>query len=104
MASMQSRVVQQWCAVLLIACGIVVAYCGLQMDLGSGMIGTVRWIGAGIGLPGVVWWTVVWLNRWHLNDRPPAGHCRQCGYDLTANVSGVCPECGTPISRRPGRR
>jgi hypothetical protein len=22
--------------------------------------------------------------------------CFRCGYDLTANVSGVCPECGTP--------
>jgi hypothetical protein len=21
--------------------------------------------------------------------------CPECGYDLTANVSGVCPECGT---------
>jgi len=23
--------------------------------------------------------------------------CTECGYDLTANVSGVCPECGTLI-------
>jgi len=22
------------------------------------------------------------------------GHCPQCAYDLTGNVSGVCPECG----------
>ncbi len=22
------------------------------------------------------------------------GHCRKCGYDLTGNVSGICPECG----------
>jgi hypothetical protein len=22
--------------------------------------------------------------------------CRSCGYDLTGNVSGVCPECGSP--------
>lgn len=22
--------------------------------------------------------------------------CRKCGYDLTGNESGVCPECGTP--------
>jgi hypothetical protein len=22
--------------------------------------------------------------------------CRTCGYNLTANTSGVCPECGTP--------
>jgi len=25
------------------------------------------------------------------------GRCRSCGYDLTGNVSGVCPECGTPL-------
>ncbi len=23
--------------------------------------------------------------------------CKNCGYNLTGNVSGVCPECGTPI-------
>lgn len=23
--------------------------------------------------------------------------CRRCGYNLTGNVSGVCPECGTRI-------
>ena len=23
--------------------------------------------------------------------------CGNCGYNLTGNVSGVCPECGTPI-------
>jgi rubrerythrin len=31
-------------------------------------------------------------------DRPPAVQlCSYCGYDLTGNVSGVCPECGKPI-------
>jgi hypothetical protein len=24
-----------------------------------------------------------------------AGHCLECGYNLTGNVSGVCPECGS---------
>lgn len=38
----------------------------------------------------LLWW----------RDRPfPSGHCRQCGYDLTGNVSGRCPECGTPLKR-----
>ena len=23
--------------------------------------------------------------------------CARCGYDLTANVSGLCPECGRPV-------
>ena len=27
------------------------------------------------------------------------GRCSQCLYDLTGNVSGVCPECGTTTER-----
>ena len=26
----------------------------------------------------------------------PPGHCQKCGYNLTGNVSGICPECGEP--------
>lgn len=29
------------------------------------------------------------------------GHCRTCGYDLTGNQSGRCPECGTPLGSAP---
>lgn len=36
----------------------------------------------------------LWL--WRLDRRPKAG-CVHCGYNLTGNVSGVCPECGTAI-------
>ncbi|MHC4695857.1 MAG: hypothetical protein ACYTFA_03830 [Planctomycetota bacterium] len=32
--------------------------------------------------------------------RAPVGdRCAQCSYDLTGNVSGVCPECGTPVAQ-----
>lgn len=34
------------------------------------------------------------LNRERQN--PPFA-CRKCAYDLTGNVSGVCPECGMPV-------
>ncbi|MFO0973029.1 MAG: hypothetical protein U1A27_06275 [Phycisphaerae bacterium] len=27
------------------------------------------------------------------------GGCRECGYDLTGNASGRCPECGVPARR-----
>jgi len=30
-------------------------------------------------------------------DRGGRGRCAQCGYDLTGNMSGTCPECGTAI-------
>jgi hypothetical protein len=34
----------------------------------------------------------VWL--WRRDRRPKPGHCQRCGYDLTGNTSGTCPECG----------
>ena len=27
-----------------------------------------------------------------------AGRCVQCGYNLTGNTSGICPECGTKVA------
>lgn len=39
------------------------------------------------------------LLRWTKRNfwwEPGAGRCRSCGYDLTGNTSGTCPECGTP--------
>lgn len=35
-------------------------------------------------------------QRWR---RLRKGLCVACGYDLTGNVSGVCPECGTACAR-----
>lgn len=32
-------------------------------------------------------------------DRRRLGECAGCRYDLTGNVSGVCPECGTAVDR-----
>ncbi len=29
-------------------------------------------------------------------EKPVEG-CRNCGYNLTGNVSGICPECGVPV-------
>ena len=34
--------------------------------------------------------------RRRFDKRCFAGHCANCGYDLTGNISGVCPECGRP--------
>jgi hypothetical protein len=40
----------------------------------------------------------MWLVRWRRRRRyRAAGECRQCGYNLTGNLSGFCPECGTAI-------
>lgn len=42
---------------------------------------------------------VIW---WRYRDAAPfrvAMHCNQCGYDLTGNVTGRCPECGESVSK-----
>jgi len=33
---------------------------------------------------------------WRRSRHRP-GHCRNCSYNLTGNVSGLCPECGTRV-------
>jgi hypothetical protein len=41
------------------------------------------------------------LLMFRIRRRPPAGQC-ECGYNLTGNVSGRCPECGTPVPQASG--
>lgn len=38
-----------------------------------------------------------WLRSCRCRRRCPAGLCTRCSYDLTGNVSSVCPECGLRI-------
>ena len=42
-----------------------------------------------------VLWCYIYVSRYNLHI--PYYHCVNCGYDLTGNVSGVCPECGKRI-------
>ena len=43
---------------------------------------------------GVIW-SYIYVSRYNL--RIPWVHCRTCGYDLTGNTSGTCPECGREV-------
>ena len=48
------------------------------------------------GIPVACWFAFdrpAWVRR----ERRRQGLCAACGYDLTANVSGVCPECGQTV-------
>ncbi len=36
-------------------------------------------------------------NRQERKKSNSTGYCRKCQYCLRGNVSGICPECGTPI-------
>ena len=54
---------------------------------------------ATIGLVGTPYWALVWSRLYvkHRNRRLPEYSCPTCGYNLTDNVSGVCPECGDRV-------
>lgn len=43
---------------------------------------------------------VAWFFRAKAATPAPGkpGVCTACGYNLTGNTSGVCPECGTPVA------
>jgi len=45
-----------------------------------------------LGLFGRTFYLRICASRWRAN-----GCCSSCGYDLTGNTSGVCPECGEKI-------
>jgi hypothetical protein len=42
-------------------------------------------------------WLIAFFRRRHRSNR---GLCPICGYDLTGNTSGKCPECGQPIPQK----
>jgi len=45
---------------------------------------------------------VIWCRHAHKVPFDTRGiRCTECGYDLTGNVSGICPECGRPIPSPP---
>ena len=42
----------------------------------------------------------IWIIRRYRSRPHPIGFCQKCGYNLTGNVSGICPECGTVIAAK----
>ena len=79
-----------------------------------GVFGAIGWraVAAAYAINGVAWWigmaailafgivmseiVVSRMARPLIRDTL-ATSCPACGYDLTANASGVCPECGRPV-------
>ena len=40
----------------------------------------------------------IWFMRWRRRRNLPDNPCPSCGYDLTGNMTGTCPECGAAPS------
>ena len=45
-----------------------------------------------------------YVKRIRTDPRRSRVICKSCGYNLTGNVSGICPECGWELTRRPRRQ
>jgi hypothetical protein len=54
----------------------------------------------------IPWWSLavtssllplLWVYMQVFRPILSPGQCRSCGYDLTGNTSGVCPECGKKL-------
>ena len=52
-------------------------------------------VGAGLVAAGLCLLYLVERPALGREERRRRGLCVRCGYDLTGNVSGTCPECGT---------
>ena len=85
-----------WLAVLWVLCalmllfppearGFFILFILCIAALVAAIAGVSRWIGD--------------YPRRKRNKLIMCGLCPHCGYDLYGNVSGVCPECGTPVTR-----
>jgi len=60
---------------------------------------TDDYVGGGIPLwPFILAAIPVSIAMFYRDRRVPPGRCPKCRYDLTGNISGGCPECGTQIS------
>ena len=56
--------------------------------------------GYALAFAAVIAWRFVERRQTRRVRRRRQGLCTECGYDLTGNVSGKCPECGTPVSAK----
>lgn len=54
-----------------------------------------RWIGVPLWILFLLVALPTTYLLWTARRRFPGGCCHRCGYDLTGNTSGACPECGT---------
>jgi hypothetical protein len=58
-----------------------------------------RLVAAATSVPPLAWLISVGCAMLIPARRRYRGCCASCGYNLTGNTSGVCPECGTSIGR-----
>ncbi len=85
-ASLAATFVHPSVAVLLLATD--------QLKLGSGFLSTLSFFSGDAGVIAMALFVLLFAYRLRDRSRDKFPECRICGYNLTGNVSGTCPECG----------
>jgi hypothetical protein len=75
-----------------------VRYRSQWVDTSDFGVSVPLWSFAALGFLLPLQWVLVVLRH---RDRMRFGRCPSCGYSLTGNTSGTCPECGTPVPKEP---
>lgn len=82
--------------------------CGFKMprfqslDFGDGGEIALRSVSVPLWIPTLLSITPMLIVIWRHRHQIPPDHCQRCGYNLFANTSGICPECGTPCKPAAG--
>lgn len=82
-----------------ILCGITSVSKGLRclsVDTGLPPWATLCYVALSL-FQGLILSCALLLQTRAWRRRVRRGVCLRCGYDLTGNISGVCPECGTRV-------
>ncbi len=86
-------------ALTALGCAILLSHGGLRVLSFDLVNAVVHGVGGGVAthLIGLIVGAVadLFLDRVRRFVNPQ--ECRACGYDLTGNISGICPECGTSV-------
>jgi hypothetical protein len=70
-----------------------------NVEYGTGWIIPCWFLCAVTSLLPILW--VIWLvQHRRTGQKDVNANCRSCGYSLTGNTSGTCPECGTAVPQR----
>ena len=101
----QFRTLSFWIALIAYSVLVGLAVAGVLVLIRHWILFPRNWFGGivggvtgGTGVAAMTWY---WRHRYRRFLRKSLNAmgipiCMKCGYDLTGNQSGVCPECGSP--------
>ena len=97
--SMQWR---YWAAIAgIVAVSAVIQFSFRRLGIPPAWRGMVRWLVVAVTVTSCLglylsFKKTIQRTLWRILANEGIPRCTSCGYDLTGNTSGICPECGKP--------